>query len=263
MPSRRAAAGPARRGRPRRRPDRDRPPPRGAAHGLPPTAGGRPVQRDPPREPLPPAAGRPVGPAGGARRGEAARGSRRRRRARPFDLARGPLLRALLLRLAAAEHVLLLTIHHIARDGWSLGVLVRELAALYARARRGRRRLCRSCRSSTPTSPSGSAAGCAATVLEDAARLLARAARRRSAGLELPADRPRPPCEPPRARVRLRRSRPSRRRRPAGLGRREGATLFMVAPRRLRGAAPPPDRARRTAGRHAGRRPRPRARSRG
>ncbi|HEX5708787.1 MAG TPA: amino acid adenylation domain-containing protein, partial [Pyrinomonadaceae bacterium] len=50
---------------------------------------------------------------------------------RPFDLSKGPLLRALLLRLSAGEHVILLTMHHIVSDGWSLGVLVREVAALY------------------------------------------------------------------------------------------------------------------------------------
>ena len=50
---------------------------------------------------------------------------------RPFDLSTGPLLRARLLRLATEEHVLLLSMHHIISDGWSLGVLIRELAALY------------------------------------------------------------------------------------------------------------------------------------
>ncbi len=50
----------------------------------------------------------------------------------PFDLTRGPLLRVRLLRLADTEHVLLLTMHHIISDGWSIGVLGRELAALYA-----------------------------------------------------------------------------------------------------------------------------------
>ncbi|MGH7834634.1 MAG: amino acid adenylation domain-containing protein, partial [Candidatus Binatia bacterium] len=50
---------------------------------------------------------------------------------KPFDLTRGPLLRAALLRLGDEEHVLLLTIHHIAFDGWSQGVLLRELVALY------------------------------------------------------------------------------------------------------------------------------------
>ncbi len=50
---------------------------------------------------------------------------------RPFDLAQGPHLRALLLRLGEQEHVLLLTIHHIVFDGWSMGVLLRELGTLY------------------------------------------------------------------------------------------------------------------------------------
>src|ERR687886_738282 len=50
---------------------------------------------------------------------------------RPFDLAQGPLLRATLLQLGQAEPVLLLVMHHIVSDGWSMGVLIRELAALY------------------------------------------------------------------------------------------------------------------------------------
>ncbi|WP_190285780.1 non-ribosomal peptide synthetase [Montanilutibacter psychrotolerans] len=49
----------------------------------------------------------------------------------PFDLAQGPLIRGRLLRLDAQEHVLLLTMHHIVSDGWSLDVLARELGALY------------------------------------------------------------------------------------------------------------------------------------
>ena len=51
--------------------------------------------------------------------------------ARPFDLAHGPLLRTLVLRLAEDEHVLLLAVHHISADGWSVKVFLRELAALY------------------------------------------------------------------------------------------------------------------------------------
>ncbi|HZI02763.1 MAG TPA: condensation domain-containing protein, partial [Archangium sp.] len=50
---------------------------------------------------------------------------------RPFDLVSGPPLRVKLLKLADTQHVLLLTMHHIVSDGWSMGVLVRELAALY------------------------------------------------------------------------------------------------------------------------------------
>jgi amino acid adenylation domain-containing protein len=51
---------------------------------------------------------------------------------RPFDLARDIMLRALLLRLGDRRHVLLLTTHHIASDGWSRAVRTRELSALYA-----------------------------------------------------------------------------------------------------------------------------------
>jgi amino acid adenylation domain-containing protein len=50
---------------------------------------------------------------------------------RPFDLSRGPLLRAVLFRLSDQEHVLLLVLHHIVSDGWSMGVLIQEMAALY------------------------------------------------------------------------------------------------------------------------------------
>ncbi len=50
---------------------------------------------------------------------------------RPFDLERGPLLRAVLLRFGPSEHALLLDMHHIISDGWSMGVLVRDITALY------------------------------------------------------------------------------------------------------------------------------------
>jgi amino acid adenylation domain-containing protein len=50
---------------------------------------------------------------------------------RPFNLERGPLIRASLVRLAEEEHLLCLTMHHIVSDGWSLGVLIGELATLY------------------------------------------------------------------------------------------------------------------------------------
>ncbi|HEX8921444.1 MAG TPA: amino acid adenylation domain-containing protein, partial [Pyrinomonadaceae bacterium] len=50
---------------------------------------------------------------------------------RAFDLSRGPLLRASLLRLSAEEHIVLFTMHHIISDGWSISVLIREVAALY------------------------------------------------------------------------------------------------------------------------------------
>jgi thioesterase domain-containing protein/acyl carrier protein len=52
--------------------------------------------------------------------------------ARPFSLADGPLFRARLVRLAAETHVLVVVVHHVVFDGWSIGVLVRDLTALYA-----------------------------------------------------------------------------------------------------------------------------------
>ncbi|MDB5100231.1 MAG: Malonyl CoA-acyl carrier protein transacylase, partial [Cyanobacteria bacterium RYN_339] len=56
----------------------------------------------------------------------------------PFDLATGPLLRALVLRLDGQRHWLLVTLHHLVADGWSLGLLLRELAAAYQSALAGR-----------------------------------------------------------------------------------------------------------------------------
>ncbi|GAB2963519.1 non-ribosomal peptide synthase/polyketide synthase [Saccharothrix stipae] len=52
----------------------------------------------------------------------------------PFDLRQGPLFRTRLVRVAPEEHVLVLTLHHIVTDGWSTGVLARDLGALYAGA---------------------------------------------------------------------------------------------------------------------------------
>src|SRR5207249_10781208 len=50
---------------------------------------------------------------------------------RPFDLAQGPLVRADIFRLSEQDHIFLYTTHHIASDGWSMGVLFRELSVLY------------------------------------------------------------------------------------------------------------------------------------
>ncbi len=57
---------------------------------------------------------------------------------RPFDLRHGPLLRTLMLRLGVQEHRVLAAMHHIVSDGWSIGVLVSELAALYGAFSTGR-----------------------------------------------------------------------------------------------------------------------------
>jgi hypothetical protein len=57
---------------------------------------------------------------------------------RSFDLRRGPLLRLHLLRLGDQDHLLLVTLHHIVADGWSIGLMVREIAALYEAFAAGR-----------------------------------------------------------------------------------------------------------------------------
>ncbi|HEX7243315.1 MAG TPA: amino acid adenylation domain-containing protein, partial [Longimicrobiaceae bacterium] len=98
--------------------------------------GGRPVQVVHPavRVPLPAVDLR--GLPGEARQREAKRLSGAEAM-RPFDLARGPLLRATLVRLDEEDHVLLFNMHHIVSDGWSRGVLVREVSVLYGAFSRG------------------------------------------------------------------------------------------------------------------------------
>ncbi|HEY2739537.1 MAG TPA: condensation domain-containing protein, partial [Thermoanaerobaculia bacterium] len=143
---------------------------------------------------------------------------------RPFDLRSGLMLRGMLLRLAGAEHVLALTLHHIASDGWSMGLLVREVAALYA----GRP-------SSLPELPVQYAdfavwqrSWMQGEVLEQEVAFW----RRQLAGLppllELPTDRPRPAVQSFRGASRPVRLPAGLTRQAEALGRREGATLFMV-----------------------------------
>jgi amino acid adenylation domain-containing protein len=87
-----------------------------------PAVGGTPVQRIAPE---PSFVLSRVDLAGSADEVAVAEGSR------PFDLERGPVLRALLVRLGPAEHLLAVTMPHIVADGWSLGVLMREVGELY------------------------------------------------------------------------------------------------------------------------------------
>jgi amino acid adenylation domain-containing protein len=146
----------------------------------------------------------------------------------PFDLAAGPLFRASLLRLAADEHVLLICMHHIVTDGWSMGVLFGELAALYGAYRAG---------AESPLPPLALQYADAVARQREALRgpaLDAQLAwwRARLAGapalLELPADRPRPAAQTYRGaeeRIHLPLDLLERLQ---ALGRAEGATLYMV-----------------------------------
>jgi nonribosomal peptide synthetase DhbF len=148
--------------------------------------------------------------------------------AAPFDLAEGPVLRARLGQLDAREHVLLLALHHIAADGWSMGVLVRELASLYASL---------SCHDRASLAPLSFHYGDHARAerehltgerlalgLDLVRRELAGAPRLHA----LPLDRPRPPS-PTHAGAELRFAlSPATRAALSSLAERAGATLFMV-----------------------------------
>ncbi|AGA31110.1 amino acid adenylation domain-containing protein [Singulisphaera acidiphila] len=146
---------------------------------------------------------------------------------RPFDLAQGPLVRAVLLRLGDHDHVLLLTMHHIVTDGWSFGVAVRELTALYEANRAG-------LPSPLPELPIQYADFATwqrnwlqGDVLEDLIGYWTK----QLAGvspLELPTDRPRPAVRAARGANRVFAISPDLTTRLEALGRREGATTFMV-----------------------------------
>jgi amino acid adenylation domain-containing protein len=146
----------------------------------------------------------------------------------PFDLGRGPLLRATRLRLGAEEHALLFALPHVASDGWSMGVLVREVSALYEAFARGEA-------SPLPELPVQYADFAAwQRAWPDGAALQRQLAywRRRLAGappvLELPTDRPRPPVPGDRGGVRPFAVPAEVARGLRALARREGATLFAT-----------------------------------
>ena len=112
-------------------------------------------------------------------------------------MPREPPLRAHLFVLGASEHVLLLLLHHIAGDGWSLAPLWRDLAAAYAARCRGARRSFRRCRCNMPTTRCGSTGCSAARAIRDSAiaRQLAfwtETLKDLPDQIELPTDRPRP-----------------------------------------------------------------------
>ncbi|HSG40329.1 MAG TPA: amino acid adenylation domain-containing protein, partial [Thermoanaerobaculia bacterium] len=185
-----------------------------------PVAQGRPVLRIAPVLPLDPArvdlTGLPAGWEDEVARliGEEA--------VRPFDLERGPLARAALLRLAADEHVLLLSLHHTVADGGSIEILLRELGALYREA-------------PLPELPVQYADFAAwqrswlsGASLDTQIAWWCEHLDGAPAVLDLPADRPRPPVPSQRGGVRPLRIPAEVTRELSALGRREGATLFMV-----------------------------------
>ena len=144
-----------------------------------------------------------------------------------FDLRRGPLYRVKILKLGAREHILLYTMHHIVSDGWSMGILIREVGELYSAFQRGET-------SPLPELPIQYAdyAVWQREWLQGAAlekelsywkRQLAGVSR-----LELPTDKPRPPIQTNRGAVESLALTAEQTMQLKELSRREGATLFMT-----------------------------------
>ncbi len=156
---------------------------------------------------------------------------RRRVRAdvlRPFDLAAGPPLRAALLRCGPEEHVLLLCVHHIVSDGWSMQVLFREMGALYGAYLRGEP-------SPLPELPIQYAdftlwqrERLRGPLLERQLEYWKEQLRDAPAVLELPTDRPRPAAQSFRGSMVPFALEAATTQRLQALARREGATLFML-----------------------------------
>ncbi len=192
-----------------------------------PVTGGQPVQIVEPPAPF----ALPVidlGPLPTVRREEETRHLAAEESMRPFDLIHGPVLRALLVRSRPSEHALLFTMHHIASDGWSSGILVHDVSRIYPAFAAGRR-------SPLPELPIryvDYARWQRQTLQGEALEGLLAYWRRKlgnpPAPLELPTDRPRPPLQRPEGAIEILEIAPGIAGAIKALGRREGATLFMV-----------------------------------
>jgi acyl carrier protein len=147
---------------------------------------------------------------------------------RPFDLARGPVMRTTLVRLGAEDHVVLFTLHHIASDGWSMGVLINEVATLYAAFIEGRE-------SPLPELPIQYAdfavwqrEWLTGEVMESQLAYWREQLGEDLPVLELPADRPRPAIQTHRGATQMIVLPATLSEKLKTLSRREGATLFMT-----------------------------------
>ena len=163
----------------------------------------------------------------GEERGRAAERAAADAAARPFDLARGPLVRGRVLQLADQEYVLCLTFHHIVCDGWSLGVIATDLAALYVAECGGAQP------PATPVLQFGDFARWErARIGEDRLAAGPDFWKRELAGspacIELPTDRPRPPLQTFRGARASRLLDATRTERILAIGRRSAATPFMT-----------------------------------
>ncbi|MCP3145371.1 non-ribosomal peptide synthetase, partial [Pyxidicoccus xibeiensis] len=161
-------------------------------------------------------------------RDEEARKLAREEAQRPFDLAQGPLVRTTLVRLAPEQHLLLVTLHHIVSDGWSIAVMVRELGAYYRQFTGGEPATLASLPVQYADYASWQRQWLQGEVLEQELGWWRQQLAGASHALELPTDRPRPAVQTYRGAVV---SAPLSRELSEAvkaLARREGATPFMV-----------------------------------
>lgn len=147
---------------------------------------------------------------------------------RPFDLSKGPLLRAALMRLSENEHLLLVTMHHIVAEPWSIAIFLRELETIHTAFQRG----------APPRLPElpiqysdytlWQHEWLATDVVERERAYWRKRLSGRLEPLQLPTDHPRPAIQTYRGGWRSRRYGPSLTNALEALSRREGATLFMT-----------------------------------
>ena len=187
---------------------------------------GRPVQRILPAGPVP----LPVVDLGGlapADREREAAVLAKREIGRSFDLARGPLLRAHLLRLGDGEHAILLAQHHIVSDGWSVSLFLREIVTLYRAFRQGLPSPLREHEIQYADFAVWQRRWLSGKDLEGQIAYWSQQLRGVPA-LEMPTDRPRPTFRGQRGAHLAFTLDPALGRALTALGRREGSTLFMV-----------------------------------
>ncbi|WP_286191325.1 non-ribosomal peptide synthetase [Comamonas sp. JC664] len=146
----------------------------------------------------------------------------------PFDLESGPLLRVTLIRLSEQEHVLVLVMHHIVADGWSMDILVREVAALYEAFSHGRASPLPALPVQYPDYAVWQRDWLQGEVLEAQLAYWRRQLSGASTALGLPTDRPRPPVQSFRGGHLDHHWPKSLWTRVKALAHREGATPFMV-----------------------------------
>jgi len=147
---------------------------------------------------------------------------------RPFDLSAGSLLRVCLLRASATEHVFLLTMHHIVSDGWSMGVFIRELAALYQAFSAGQPSPLEELSVQYADYAAWQREWLSGAVLEEQLDYWQRELGDAPTVLQLPTDRPRGAVQSPRGSRHLFELSAELTESLQALSRRQGATLFMT-----------------------------------